>query len=835
MKFYNPFNRNPAKDLPLKEAPPTNTVGVGYGQGDPILESLGFSDRQFDTFGVSHLPAPGKTIDNLEKDKAHIVAKHIDKDEQFLLGRFNTEKTPASTSFRNKEEASKYISLTIDANKKEIEEFLKDPTRKDLIIRGEFKESVGYGYTREHVQDIDGINAHQRLESRFTQVRLIKDNRSEEFRNPEGFRVVTAFPDMAPGSGNIFTPLPSAKSFDSVVEKVSDRIETMPKESFARGLFSPGVSVEISASLSQAKEVAKDYGNIPGGMVLSSYTKDLSDIKSIGVDLSREGVLVINEQVVFETGLSAEEIALLYDSVFVRKDGQKRFGATSTEQVFGTNKSNIVGTTLRLADSRFGELIFGVNSSTRRLGESSHPEYINPEQKHLEGTIKGDKQAREAIIQRLILNETGYFFFDFRNCAFQSSNNLLTCTNIELLIHPVIAKGTQSAPSYVGGEERFKVLYPESLSVINHLKENLTYYGINEPYLNKLLKYAAVLALFRASYEQNAEVSNQDLLDRINKYQPTVWLDNYTSRTYNSTSELQTYQSASTEIYEQFRDATKSLKERLDLGVVGYYWATKAGDQPMADTYSSGLNELLMNSEPDQTISRELIALIFKMELVYVTGFPSDVEIKTDTNNTRPLLETKERIYDIANHVAKLNADIHYGGLYEELSSAFERLELFNEQAFWESKRIFNNRNEHQITILHELDQIEDKFNNRGALISWLYAFTNRYISRNSTQEIIDRYVNSLVEKNLYGVPSMEVFCEVLLQAESPVWHTGCEKIVPMYLLKVAKEILEKKNEHHKATIVSNYYIRSKILIQNEISKGSLTISNTLNAYKLIQ
>jgi len=141
MKFYNPFNRNPAKDLPLKEAPPTNTVGVGYGQGDPILESLGFSDRQFDTFGVSHLPAPGKTIDNVERDRAHIVLKHIGKDDEFLVGRLEDGETYASTSFRNKEEAAKFISLTLDANQLEITEFLKVPQRNRLIIRSEFKES----------------------------------------------------------------------------------------------------------------------------------------------------------------------------------------------------------------------------------------------------------------------------------------------------------------------------------------------------------------------------------------------------------------------------------------------------------------------------------------------------------------------------------------------------------------------------------------------------------------------------------------------------------------------------------------------------------------------
>ena len=87
--------------------------------------------------------------------------------------------------------------------------------------------------------------------------------------------------------------------------------------------------------------------------------------------------LIVNETIHFDTGLTSEEMALLWSSVFGVNSPSKNFGVISQTEAIGIEQDSIVASTMMSADNWLGSVVYGYDSQFR-LPNLDVPSYRNP-------------------------------------------------------------------------------------------------------------------------------------------------------------------------------------------------------------------------------------------------------------------------------------------------------------------------------------------------------------------------------------------------------------------------------------------------------------------------
>ena len=122
--------------------------------------------------------------------------------------------------------------------------------------------------------------------------------------------------------------------------------------------------------------VAK-YGRFPGGIVVEGEATCDVRITALAYDPTCPSHLILNHSLHFDTGLTGEEIALLWGAAFDYPLATN-FGAVSQVEVVGVEPDSLVAVKLMHADNAVGNIVYG-HDSCFSLCSSNVPSYRNPD------------------------------------------------------------------------------------------------------------------------------------------------------------------------------------------------------------------------------------------------------------------------------------------------------------------------------------------------------------------------------------------------------------------------------------------------------------------------
>jgi hypothetical protein len=126
-------------------------------------------------------PAPWRRgwLKGHEHSGGHTISKHVERTEERLMSRAQDLRRKRASSFRNQDEAEQIIESAIRGNANRINDWLDGKGPAVLRVTGSMKSSTGVSVTAAgEAQSVHGVR-----------VVLVRDANM-----PEGFRIVTAFP-----------------------------------------------------------------------------------------------------------------------------------------------------------------------------------------------------------------------------------------------------------------------------------------------------------------------------------------------------------------------------------------------------------------------------------------------------------------------------------------------------------------------------------------------------------------------------------------------------------------------------------------------------------------
>lgn len=243
----------------------------------------------------------------------------------------------------------------------------------------------------------------------------------------------------------------------------------------------------------------KRYGKLPGGIVVEGQGTCDVPIRSLTFDPARPRHLTINDSLHFDTGLSAEEMAILWDAVLHQGTAAENFGALSQTETIGVERDTRVALAMMKADNALGGIVYG-HDSQFNLRISKIPSYKNP--------FLADCQfpTLPANFSRLALNYLDQIspqvFLKVEGVHFAAQGkNQITVTSSQITAAlGVVGEGSKviGSLSQAPGKgplvaERFPAVYRAH----QELLANFEKYAAEEPALARTVAYCEVVLLLR--------------------------------------------------------------------------------------------------------------------------------------------------------------------------------------------------------------------------------------------------------------------------------------------------------------------------------------------------
>ena len=330
------------------------------------------------------------------------------------------------------------------------------------------------------------------------------------------------------------------------------------------------VQVVGSMDVELACAALKQYGRIPGGIVAEGAATCEMPIVSLAIDPSRPTHLVINGSLQFDTGLSPEEVALLWHAVLEEGHATSHFGALSQYEATGISNDTLVAVSMMQADNALGGIVYGYDGQFC-LGNPSVASYRNPFLEELKQTILPEVIDRlctnyvDQLQPRIFLRVTDVHFVknspDILRVRSSKLTAVLTAINENGI--PVVARFGPLPPT------RFPTIHEASQHFVEHFRE----YARAAPDLARTIAYAEVVLLLRLAKSGKASLVGQDHVLALVAKRQQIPLPrfNYTLR--------------SAEFVAVVADAARRLSgthstalEDLASAIVGFHYARQAGD-----------------------------------------------------------------------------------------------------------------------------------------------------------------------------------------------------------------------------------------------------------------
>jgi conjugative relaxase-like TrwC/TraI family protein len=275
---------------------------------------------------------------------------------------------------------------------------------------------------------------------------------------------------------------------------------------------SSSLNINMTTDEQILRQAIVRYGKLPGGIVVEGHARSEIPIRSLTFDVTRPTALRINGTLAFDTRLSPEETALIWDAVLETAQAADDFGALSQQETIGIDNDTTIGANMMRADNFAGGIVYGYDSQFV-LGKSHVASYSNP---LLEET---GKLGRQEVITRLCFNNlydlVPQFFLKATDTSFASPQAgvfAAISTNVTAAIGVVGSGGgiVTALPAFPGKSPLVADRFPEVYRTFRHFAEHFADYRLSEVTLARAMAYAELILLLRLARMQNASLSGRE-------------------------------------------------------------------------------------------------------------------------------------------------------------------------------------------------------------------------------------------------------------------------------------------------------------------------------------
>ncbi|MEX2167745.1 MAG: MobF family relaxase [Pirellulales bacterium] len=276
------------------------------------------------------------------------------------------------------------------------------------------------------------------------------------------------------------------------------------------------VNIEATMDRSVLDAAVSRYGKLPGGIVVEGKAHCDLPLRSLKIDSTFPERLIINGTHRFDTGLTGEEVALLWQAVFETKQATRNFGALVQTEAIGIDNDTVVAHSLMKADNALGGIVYGFDS-TFTLPRSSLSSYRNP---HLDelylATFPGELPK---LCFNYLLDLNPQVFLRISDVCFAASGAgrlAVTASKVQAAIG-VVCNGAvaTSIPSFGGRDPAVQEQFPCVHKAFQHFVQNFVHYARQEPCLARSLAYAEVITLLRRAHSAKALILGHDKAQSI--------------------------------------------------------------------------------------------------------------------------------------------------------------------------------------------------------------------------------------------------------------------------------------------------------------------------------
>jgi conjugative relaxase-like TrwC/TraI family protein len=335
------------------------------------------------------------------------------------------------------------------------------------------------------------------------------------------------------------------------------------------------VSIGSSFDRSVLDAAVERYGRLPGGIVVEGEAVCDFPIRSLAIDPTSPGTLSINNKLRFDTGLSDEEVALLWHSILLSDNRTSDFGAVTQTKVIGIENDTLVALTMMKADNALGGLVYGFDSQfvVSRPGGQSSNAFLN----EVFGLTYSSYLYPACLNYVYDFNPQVFLKVDDVQLHAESQGVVTVKSNhVQAVLGVVHSSGlvANATPACGNVDMTVEKRFPHTYNSFHTFVANFCKHARLEPSLARCLAYAEVIMLFRLAKAANARLFGHNQVRRILKDRQHYALPryDYTQRSYEFAwrcSEVARYLARRTD---------SNTYQCLATAVVGFQYAALAGD-----------------------------------------------------------------------------------------------------------------------------------------------------------------------------------------------------------------------------------------------------------------
>jgi conjugative relaxase-like TrwC/TraI family protein len=382
-----------------------------------------------------------------------------------------------------------------------------------------------------------------------------------------------SIPPTAQVPSNAIKPAVKPKAIPKAIPKSPAKPKSHPPERDLLDLSHFTIHGTTDPDILQ--QALAEYGTVPGGIIAEGVAHCGFRIEQLAYDPAQPRCLIINDSLRYDTGLSPEEISLLWHAVLTTGQASQQFGALSQWQAVGIDSDTIVGRTLLEADNANGALVYGYDSQFR-LTKSSVPSYKNPflaelgRVTHLHETTRNVFNSLYDLQPRFFLKVLGTTFSRRDDAELVASGTHITSV---LGVVGTGGKVVTDLPQFSSDAPLVKDRFPDIHRAFEHLVGHFGQFARSEPRTARSLAYAEVVLLLRRARADHAALVGQNHVQRLHDSRQRVSIPrlNYTLRS-------EEFVRAASESARKLARIGSTGFEHIVFGMAGLHYANLTGD-----------------------------------------------------------------------------------------------------------------------------------------------------------------------------------------------------------------------------------------------------------------
>jgi conjugative relaxase-like TrwC/TraI family protein len=329
------------------------------------------------------------------------------------------------------------------------------------------------------------------------------------------------------------------------------------------------VQVSGTTDVKPALAAVDRYGKLPGGIVVEGEAECDIPILSLAIDPTRPTHFLINNSLAYDTGLTAEEVALLWHAVFEEGHATNDFGVLSQIQATGISDDTVIAAAMMQSDNALGGIIYGYDAQFR-LANPAVPAYRNPFLREL-----GLATVPE-VIDRLFVNHVEQLepriFLKVPFVQFvQKSTDVFGVNSTK--VTAILTATKNRMPVTMNGASIAANCFPEVHDAFQHFLRYFRDYAREVPDLARTIAYAEVVCLLRRAKAANAALAGQAHVLRLLAQRQQLPLPRF-----NYTLRSQEFTTVVADKTRQLARIGSNSYDDLKSAVVGFEYARQVGD-----------------------------------------------------------------------------------------------------------------------------------------------------------------------------------------------------------------------------------------------------------------